>query len=79
MFGTKKLIKQAIRRRFVVDLPGGGGSFTGVLVEHDKTHWVFDDCQSIATNPGGTPTEIPGRIWVVWAQSPAPTLQETTP
>jgi hypothetical protein len=72
----KHLIKRAVRQRFVVTLPGGEGAFSGVLVEHDHVYWVFDQCAFTPEQPGGVGEEIPGRVWVKHAQSPAPYLQE---
>lgn len=76
---SKRLITKALRQRFLVELPGNGGAFTGVLVEHDNTFWVFDNCSTVPTNPGQTPDAWAGKVWVKHAQSPAPYLQEVEP
>jgi hypothetical protein len=71
-----RLIRKALRQRFVITLPANEGAFSGVLVEHDSTYWIFDNCRSVPRNPGETPDEWPGRVWVKHAQTPAPYLQE---
>jgi hypothetical protein len=73
-----RLVKKAIRTRFQVELPGNGGAFTGVLVDADKSFWIFDHCATVPTRPGETVEQLPGRIWVVHRQSPAPYLQEVS-
>jgi hypothetical protein len=75
----KRLINRAIRRHFVVTLPANEGAFSGVLVDYDDVFWRFEQCRTVPTQPGGTPDELPGRVWVKHAQSPAPYLQEIDP
>jgi hypothetical protein len=73
----KRLIKKAIRSRFIVTLPANEGVFSGVLVEHDGTFWVFDDCATVPQNvKEGTPSPIAGRVWIKHNVSPTPYLQE---
>jgi hypothetical protein len=74
-----KLIKKAVRQRFVVTLPHNEGAFTGVLVEFDRTHWIFENCVSVPTRPGETADDWPGRLWVIHDCDPPPYLQEITP
>lgn len=73
---SKRLINKAIRQRFAVNLPGNEGAFTGVLVDHDATYWVFENCRTVPDKAGHTSEELPGRVWVKHAQAPAPYLQE---
>lgn len=73
---SKRLVSKAIRQRFAVTLPGGEGAFTGLLVDHDNTYWIFDQCRTVPTKIGESAEELPGRIWVIHTQSPAPYLQE---
>lgn len=73
-----RLIKKAIRRRFVVTLPGNEGAFSGIMVDSDTTYWIFEDCRSVPRRQGETVEEWPGRIWIKHASSPPPYLQEIT-
>lgn len=73
-----KLIRKALRQRFVVTLPGSEGVFSGILVEYDRKHWVFDNCHGVPTQAGETADEWPGRIWVIHDCDPPPFLQEIT-
>jgi hypothetical protein len=74
-----KLIKKAIRQRFIVTLPSNEGVFSGVMVEYDQKYWIFDNCHGIPTRPGETADEWPGRLWVIHDCDPPPYLQEITP
>lgn len=74
-----RLITRAVRQRFVVTLPAGEGAFSGVLVDFDDTFWRFEQCATVPTKVGVAADEIPGRVWVKHAQSPAPYLQEVEP
>lgn len=76
MMLRKRLIDRAVRRRFAVHLPSNEGTFEGLLVESDKNYWVFEDCSTVIKQPGETPVDIPGRLWVKHSASPAPYLQE---
>jgi hypothetical protein len=60
----KSLPDRMIRRRFVVTLKGGEGSFGGVLTESDRNIMVFEDCRTVPTHSGGTPDPIAGRVFV---------------
>jgi hypothetical protein len=60
----KALITKAIRRRFAVTLKGNEGVFSGVLTEHDRDVLVFEQCQTVPGNEGGTPNPIKGRVFV---------------
>jgi hypothetical protein len=73
-----KLIKKALRQRFVVTLPGGEGVFSGIMVEFDRKHWIFDNCHGVPTHVGETADEWPGRMWVIHDCDPPPYLQEIT-
>lgn len=64
MFGPKRLISKAIRRRFAVTLSGNEGVFSGVLTEFDGEVYAFEQCQTIPTTEGGTPDPIRGRVFV---------------
>lgn len=60
----KSLIDNAIRRRFAVTLRGNEGMFSGVLTESDRAVFVFEQCQTIPGNEGGTSSPIAGRVFV---------------
>lgn len=60
----KSLISKAIRRRFAVTLRQSEGVFSGVLTEFDTQTLVFEQCQTVPTNEGGTPSPIVGRVFV---------------
>lgn len=72
----KSLISKAIRRRFAVHMPANEGVFSGLLVEYDRDHWVFEDCRTVQKHEGDTVQNIPGRVWVKHNISPPPHLQE---
>lgn len=60
-----RLIRKAIRRRFVVTLKGNEGDFSGVLTDADRVTLVFEQCATVPANfREGTPAEIPGRVFV---------------
>ena len=59
-----RLVKKMVRRRYGVNLKGGEGIFSGVLIEHDRDLFVFDDCATIPKERGETPQTIPGRVYV---------------
>jgi small nuclear ribonucleoprotein (snRNP)-like protein len=61
---SKALISKAIRRRFAVTLKQNEGVFSGVLTEFDRDVYVFEQCQTIPGNDGGTPSPILGRVFV---------------
>lgn len=58
------LVKRAVRRRFAVTLRGSEGVFSGVLTELDRNVFVFEQCQTVPANEGGTPNPIKGRVFV---------------
>jgi hypothetical protein len=74
-----RLIRRAMRQRFIVTLPGGEGVFSGILVDYDREFWRFENCHSIPTKIGETVDDWPGRFWVKHTTSPAPLLCEVTP
>jgi len=59
-----RLIRGVVRRRFAVTLKSGEGVFSGVLTEYDPKTFVFEQCQTVPTNEGGTPSPIVGRVFV---------------
>lgn len=73
------LIEKALRQRFIITLPRNEGVFTGVLVDHDQTYWIFDNCQNVPTHQGETADDWPGLFWVIHDCDPAPYLQQITP
>jgi len=65
VFARDRLIKGALRRRFVVTLKGAEGDFAGVLTEFDRRVMIFEQCTTVPSNTKEqTPTDIPGRIIV---------------
>lgn len=76
---SRNLIRQALRQRFVITLPCGEGTFSGVMVDYDNRFWRFEDCKTIPVKHGEIADEMPGRFWVLHDRSPQPLLQEITP
>lgn len=70
-----RVVRKAVRQRFAVNMPSGE-AFNGILVEIDKQWMVFEDCKTIPSTAGETPTPLLGRMWVKHDVSPAPYLQE---
>lgn len=61
----KRLIRKAIRRRFIVTLKAKEGEFAGILTDLDSEVLVFEQCTTVPQNfREGTPTDIPGRVFV---------------
>jgi hypothetical protein len=73
----RNLIKKAVRQRFVI-MGTTEGPFSGVLVEYDHTHWIFENCKTVPTRNDQPSEELPGRVWVKHACNPPPLLQEIT-
>jgi hypothetical protein len=61
---AKSIVNKAIRRRFAVTLKQNEGVFSGVLTELDAKTLVFEQCQTVPGNDGGTPSPIIGRVFV---------------
>lgn len=59
-----RLMSRVIRRRFAVTLKSGEGVFSGVLTDSDSKTFVFEQCQTVPANEGGTPSPIVGRVFV---------------
>jgi hypothetical protein len=60
----KSLVNKAIRRRFAVTLKQNEGVFSGVLTDSDRETLVFEQCQTVPSVEGGTPSTIAGRVFV---------------
>lgn len=78
-FERRRLIKKAIRQRFVVTMPRNEGVFSGVMVDYDDKYWIFDNCHGVPTRDGETADEWPGLLWVIHDCDPPPYLQQITP
>ena len=60
----RKLIKQAVLKRFAVTLKGIEDTFSGVLTQFDADTYVFEDCWTVASKEGASIHKIPGRLFV---------------
>lgn len=60
----RNIVKRAVLRRFAVTLRANEGVFSGVLTDLDAKTLVFEQCQTIPGNEGGTPSPIIGRVFV---------------
>lgn len=56
-----RLLRELLRHRFVVTLKNGGGTFDGVLDNHDERTLEFVDAHAI-TSAGRT--EVDGRLYL---------------
>lgn len=56
-----RLLRRAIRTRYLVTLDGGE-AFDGVLVDADDQHIVLADVESVAAN--GDRLRIDGQLWL---------------
>lgn len=63
MFRTS-IVKRSVLRRFAVTLRANEGVFSGVLTDLDAKTLVFEQCQTVPDNEGGTPSPIVGRVFV---------------